>query len=147
MSIRERISPAVPFTLDVEDATGKFSLSFRLAYNFRSLGLIERHTGKSMLTQATEVFENPTCDNVSILLWAALQENHPEYREGRDEKDGGKGLAVVQQNLTLGQAKAAKDACEKAFVKQLPDAQVDKLLNKGSAAPLEQSPATQEASA
>ena len=95
-----------------------------------------------MLTQAAEVFENPTCDNVSILLWAALQENHPEYREGRDEKDGGKGLAVVQQNLTLGQAKAAKDACEEAFIKQLPDAQLEKLLNKGSAAPLEQSPVT-----
>lgn len=128
MSIRERISPSVPFTLEVEDATGKFSHSLRLSYNFDSLGLIETETGKSMLTEATEVFDNPSCKNVSVLLWAALQENHPEYR-------GLNGLRIIRQNLTLGQAKKAKDACEEAFVKQLPDEQVKKLAGAAPLAP------------
>jgi len=137
MSIRERVSPSVPFTLDVEDHTGKFSYSLRLAYNFRTLGLIEKHTGKSMLTEANEVFQNPTCDNVSILFWAALQINHPEWR-------GEEGLSAVQNNLTLLTAKAVRNACEEAFVKQLPEEKIKQLAadKSDSAAPLEQSQET-----
>ena len=133
MSLRERVSPSVRFVLDVQDESGKFSLPLLLSYDFDSLGLIEEHTGKSMLTAATEVFDNPSCKNVSVLLWAAVQENHPEYR-------GERGLKAVRKNLTLMTAKKAKDACEKAFLKQLPDEQVEKLIGGETAAPLEQSP-------
>jgi hypothetical protein len=137
MSIRERVSPSVPFTLEVEDNTGKFSYSFRLAYNFRTLGLIEKHTGKSMLTEANDVFANPTCNNVAILFWAALQINHPEWR-GED------GLSAVHNNLTLLTAKKAKDACEEAFVKQLPEEKIKQMAadKSDSAAPLAQSQET-----
>jgi len=135
MSIRERISPSVPFTLAVEDARGKFSLSLKLAYDFDALGLVEEQTGKSMLTQATEVFDNPSCKSVSVLFWAALQENHPEYA-------GEKGLRAVRKNLTLGQAKAAREACFEAFLKQLPDEQVAAFKGEKEADPLAIAPET-----
>lgn len=144
MSVEERISPPVPFTLTFTDERGKHSLSLKLSYDFETLGLVEEQTGKSMLTQATEVFDNASCKSVSVLLWAALQEYHPEYRgEAKKLGDVPPGLRIVRKNLTLGQAKAAREACFEAFLKQLPDEQVSALKGEKEACPLEQAPATQ----
>jgi hypothetical protein len=65
-----------------------------------------------------EILDNPTIKNVSVLLWAALQENHPEY-------EGLEGLQTVRCNLTIATAKEAKEACAAAFITQLPPDQVE----------------------
>jgi hypothetical protein len=133
--LRRRVSPTVPFTLKVEDANGdKFEQSFRLSYDFNTLPLVEEKTGKSMLTQVGEIMDNPSVTNVSILLWAAVLENHPEYQ-------GEEGLRTIRYNLTLATAKVALDACKEAFLLQLPADQVARL--KGAVndeLPLAQSP-------
>lgn len=136
-ALRRRITPSVPFTLHVEDANGdKFSISFRLSYDFKALTLVEELTGKSMLTEVADVFnENPTVKNVSILLWAAVRENHPEWAD----EDG---FDAIRANLTLATAKEALAACTEAFVKQLPAEQVARMKGEApDAPPLVPSPA------
>lgn len=112
-AIRRRISPSVPFTLTFEDSEGKASFSYRLSYNLNSLTLVEEVLGLSMFTDIGTVVTNPSVKNVSVLLWAALQENHPEY-------EGVEGLEVVRQNLTIAQLRDTLNACSEAYVKQLP---------------------------
>jgi hypothetical protein len=121
MTLRKRITPSVPFTLNVEDDNGdKFTQTFDLAYDLNTLILIEEKLGKSSFTDLGEILDNPTATNVSILFWAAVQINHPEYA-------GEEGLQLVRTNLTVGTAKAAMAACSEAFVAQLPEEQVKKL--------------------
>jgi len=128
--LRRRIAPSVPFVLEWTNADGtKVSESFQLSYDFNSLALVEEALGKSMLLDIGEVFhERPTVKSVSVLLWAAVQENHPEY-------EGPEGLFVLRSNLTVKSAKAVKEACQEAFMAQLP--KVEK-----QTAPLVESPQT-----
>jgi len=141
-AMRRRISPSVPFTLTFEDESGKASFSFKLAYNFNSLSLVEDKLGISMLTDIGNIIDTPTVKNVSVLLWAALQENHA------DQYEGDEGLELIRQNLTVAQTKEALNACSAAYVKQLPPEQqarierIVKAKEEGSEAPpLSQSPA------
>ena len=120
--LRRRISPSVPFTLTFEDELGKTSQAFRLAYNLNSLTLVEEKLGKSMLTDIGEVIDVPSVKNISVLLWAALQENHA------DEFEGDEGLELTRQNLTLAQSKEALNACSEAYVKQLPAEQQERIM-------------------
>ena len=117
---RRRVSPSIPFILNVEDETGKFSQSFRLCYDLNKLALVEQELGKSALLDIGELFDNPSVTSVSVLLWAAVQEYNPEYA-GKD------GLEEIRYNLTIGTAKEAMDACREAFLKQLPAEQVARL--------------------
>jgi hypothetical protein len=119
--LRRRISPSVPFTLTFEDETGVVSLSYKLAYNINSLVLIEEQLGVSMLTDCGEIVDSPTAKNVSVLLWAALQEYQPEY-------EGLEGLENIRQNLTVSHTKDALNACFDAYVKQLPPEQQARVL-------------------
>ena len=116
--LRRRISPSVPFTLTFEDAEGKFSASYRLAYNWNSLALAEMELGRNLLLEMGVILENPSITTVSILLWAALQENHEEEFAGKE------GLELLRQNLTLSVARAAKEACGEAYTKQLAPEQI-----------------------
>jgi len=118
---RRRVSTPVSFLLNWEDEDGsKVSQSFQLCYDFNSLALVEEALGKSMLMDIGEILDNPSVKNVSVLLWAAVQEHNPEY-EGKD------GLREIRYNLTVGTAKEALAACSEAFIKQLPAEQVAKL--------------------
>ena len=119
--LRRRISPSVPFTLTFEDEQGKASFSYRLAYNWNSLALVEEKLGKSMILDIGELFESPNVTTVSVLLWAALQENHA------DDYAGDEGLELVRQNLTIPEAKKALAACSDAYVKQLPEEQQERV--------------------
>lgn len=119
-ALRTRITPSVPFILKVEDAEGTFSLSFRLSYDFNSLTAVEDLLGKSMMTDIGEILDNPSAKNTSILLWGALQVNHPEY-------EGIEGLKVVRNLLTIGQAALVGEACSEAYLLQLPAEQVKAL--------------------
>jgi hypothetical protein len=123
-NLRRRITPFVPFSTTVENADGgKFELNFKLSFNFNAMSLVEEQTGLSMLTG--EVFEKPSAKNTTILLWAAIQENHPEY-------EGQEGLETIGSYLTLASAKEALSAIQKAFVASLPKDKAEQLA-KGSA--------------
>lgn len=119
--LRRRISPSVPFTLTFEDENGTSTSSYKLAYNWNSLALVEEQLGKSILLDIGEILENPSIRNVSVLLWAALQENHEEDFEGIA------GLKLVRQNLTVGESRKTLDACSEAYVKQLSQEQQNML--------------------
>ncbi len=112
-AFRRRVSPSVPYILEVEDDAGKQSLSFQLAYDFNAFALVEEKLGKSMLTEIGELLDNPSCKNVSVLLWAALQLNH------EDDFGGDEGLRSVRNLLTLENVREALEKCSEAFVKQL----------------------------
>lgn len=120
-ALRQRIAPAVPFALNVENADGsKFTVTFQLAYDLNAFTLVEQVTGLSMLTDLGKVFDEPTVATVSAMFWAALQINHPEY-------EGFVGLRSVRNLLTIADTKPALDACTSAFIAQLPKEQADRL--------------------
>lgn len=120
-ALRRRITPSVPFTLHWEDAdNSKQSISFRLSYDLNALTLVEEQLGKSMFTEVGEVLDNPSAKNASVLLWAAVQENHPEYA-------GEEGLHAIRSMLTVGSSKEAAVACSDAYLSQLPSDMVAKL--------------------
>jgi hypothetical protein len=125
-AVRRRITPSVPYTLDVESAGGdKFSLSFRLSYDLNALCEVEEALGKSMLTDLSDILDKPTIKVVTVLLWAALLENHSEY-------SGPEGLAEIRNLITLPQLKPALAACMDAFVAQLPEAQRDRIRKQAN---------------
>jgi len=139
--LRQHISPSVPFILNVSDETGGYKLSFRLSYDFNAFAAVEGVLGKSMLTDVGELLENPSATNVSVLLWAAVQENHPEYV-------GEQGLRAIRSYLNTVTAKEAREACSAAYVKQLPAEKLEELRKIQAereagvtASPLAQSPA------
>ena len=120
-ALRRRITPFVPFSTMIEDADGgKFEVHFKLSFDFNALALIEEKTGLSALTG--EVFSVPTARNTIVLLWAAIQENHPEYA-------GEEGLQVIGSLLSLGNAKEALQAVQAAFLASLPKDRADALKN------------------
>ncbi len=140
-ALRRRISPSVPFTLTFKDETGDVSQSYRLAYNFVSMSLIEERLSTpghpvSMLTDAGEVFDMFTVKATAVVLWAALQEYQPEY-EGQD------GLEVVAQNLTVATAMGARNACFEAYISQLPEDQQEKVRKAREAGPTTEAPLVQ----
>lgn len=138
--IRQRVTPWVPFILEWTDAGGaQQSQSFKLSYDLNAFTLIEQELGVSMFTEAGEVFDNVSAKNASVLLWAAVQENQPEY-------EGVAGLRAIRTLLTISSARAAIIACSEAYITQLPDAKQAILRaniearKNGEAPPLVQSP-------
>lgn len=139
--LRRRIAPSIPFILNYEDADGtKVSESFRLAYDFNSFTLIEETLHTNLLMDIGPLLDAPSVRSISVLLWAAVQLNHPQY-------EGAEGLEAIRCNMTLATAKEAKEACSEAFLTQLPVEQRAKLKAQAEAAqageqiPLAQSPA------
>lgn len=138
--IRQRITPWVPFVLEWTDADGaKQSQSFKLSYDLNAFMLIEQALGISMFTDAGDIFDTPSATNTSVLLWAAVQENHPEY-EGQD------GLRAIRTLLTVSTARVAIIACSEAYITQLPEDKQKQIRDfiaakkSGEPVPLEQSP-------
>jgi hypothetical protein len=125
--LRQRITPSVPYTLDVEDLQGKFALSFRLSYDLNAFCLVEEKLGKSMLTDLAAILDKPTVTTITVLLWAALQNNHGEY--GGDD-----GLVAVRNLVTLPTLQPALAACVEAFLVQLPKEKQDEIRLKIKAA-------------
>lgn len=110
--LRRRITPSVPFTLQVEDADGsKFELNFKISFDFNAMSLVEETTGLSMMSG--EVFSEPSATKTKVLLWAGIQANHPEYA-------GKEGLDTIGSLLNLDSGKDALLAITEAFFAALP---------------------------
>jgi hypothetical protein len=116
-ALRRRITPSVPFTLKVEDADGsKFELNFKLSYDFNAMALVEEKTGLSMMSG--EVFANPSAKKTTVLLWAGIQANNPDYA-------GDEGLDAIGTLLNISTAAEALLAITEAFFAALPKEKAD----------------------
>lgn len=113
-AVRKRITPSVPFALQVQGEAGLEMIGLRLNFDFNALCLVEEKTGFSLLSGT--IFNHLSAVNVSVLLWAAVQANHVEYR-------GEEGLEDVRAMLTLRNADAVVEAVQECFIKNLPDDQ------------------------
>lgn len=111
--IRKRLTPGYPFALEVElDGGDKQTIGLRLNYDMNSACLVEDRTGFPGLSG--KIFNSLTAVNVTILLWAMVQANHPEYA-------GDEGLAEIRSLLTLRNSAAVSDAVQECFIRNLPD--------------------------
>lgn len=119
--LQEIISPSVPFVLHRENSNGDITdSSFRLSLDLNGLCLIESTTGKSMLTDLGAFVDSATVTNITVMFWAALQENHPEFI-------GKEGLRAARKLLTTKNLGDVREACIDAFLIQLPKEDADRI--------------------
>ena len=113
VALQELLTPSVPLIIKKKFANGReVEYGFQISFDFNACALVEKETGLSMLTG--EVFNTPTAIVVSALLWAGVQENHPEY-------EGEKGLRFIRRLLNPISAKKTLEAVNKAWLLSLPD--------------------------
>lgn len=115
---RKRIAPSYPFVLHVETDGGIEQVGVRLSFDFNALVLIEDRTGFGMLSGA--IWKSLSANNLSVLLWAALQANHQEYA-------GDAGLVAVRSMLSLRNSESVTEALQDAYMKSLPDDQQERI--------------------
>lgn len=118
-ALRKRITPSVPLSLTITNGDdSSFVVSFLLTFDFNAMALVEANTGLSMLTG--EVFVNPNATKISILLWAAVQTNQPEY-------EGEEGLEAIRSFLTTDNVTEVLKAVDAAFLAALPKERAEEL--------------------
>lgn len=118
ITARKRIAPSYPFVLQVETDGGNENVGVRLSFDFNALVLIEDRTGFGMLSGA--IWKNLSANNLSVIFWAAVQLNHPEYV-------GDAGLVAVRSMLSLRNSEAVTEALQDAYMKSLPDDQQERI--------------------
>lgn len=119
--LRKRMAKSVPLRLDLEDdMTGAtFTRSFRLTFDFNAIAYCEEKSGLGFLTG--EIWTKLTATNVSLMLYAAILANHPEYwtvdRHGNPTPEG---LEVLRSYLDAGNMAIVMRALNDAFMQSLP---------------------------
>ncbi len=154
VALKKRIAPSVLLKLDLNDDLGsKFTRTFRLSFDANAAAEIEERTGLSMLSG--EAWQKPSFKVMSIMFWAAVLANHPEY-DTEDEKGNrsDEGLRVIRSYMDVGNALEISDALEKAYMLSLPPdrrAEIEKSVKAKSSSPqpgaVENPPTTPEATA
>jgi hypothetical protein len=124
-TLKLRLTPNYPFTLEVEGDAGREMLSFRLCYDFNALALIEEKTGWSLLTGA--IFNHLTAGITLTMFWAGVLAYHPEYATDA-------GRQVLGSMITHRNAAVVSDAVSEAFIKSLPDDQQARIRDAAEAA-------------
>lgn len=120
-ALRRRVAPSVPLTLELEDdAGGKFTRSFRLAFDMNAAAEIEERTGLSLLDAGIwQHINEPVA--FSVMFYAALLANHPEYRTVDDEGEASdEGLEVIRSYMQESNAEPITEALWKAYLIYLP---------------------------
>lgn len=116
------VTPAFPLKLVVElDGGGTKELSLRLNYDFNASVLVEERTGYNGLNGA--IFQNLTAAHLSILLWAMVQANHPEFRNDA-------GLFYLRSLLTFRNSAEVSEAVQENWIRNLADDQAEKIRAK-----------------
>jgi hypothetical protein len=127
--IKKRVTPSVPLSLEVIEEGGKRVLNFRLSWNFKTSAEVEERTGLNLLTG--QAWTNLSVKNLSIMLWAAVLDNNPEYGgrldgESFDEYEKNKrerqemGLEAIMSFCDLGNVDVVNDAVWNAYFQSLP---------------------------
>lgn len=120
--LRKWLAPSVPYTISLEDQTGKFEHSFKLCFDFNALSLVEKYLGVNLLEQFSAIF-NINATSVSIFFWAAAQAYQPEYGVETSstcptcgqERTICEGLDVIRSFFTIGNFEPAALAVQEAF--------------------------------
>lgn len=119
-ALRRRIAPSVPLKLDLEDDIGsKFTKNFRLSFDANAAAEVEERTGFNMLRG--EIWTKLSFKALSIMFWAAVLANHPEY----DTEDAAgnrtdEGLRVIRSYMSIANTPQISEAVEGAFLASLP---------------------------
>jgi hypothetical protein len=110
--LRRRIVSSLPLDLKLQDDNGSVqTLSFRLSFDFNAIALIEEQTGFQVLTG--EIWRNLNAKNLSIMFWAAILANSPQY-QGED------GLEIVRSYMDAGNSDQIAEAILDAYILSLP---------------------------
>lgn len=119
-ALKRRIAPSVPLNLELEEDAGAKSVkNFRLSFDFNAKAEIEERTGLNLLT--AEVWTKMSARTLSIMLWAAVLANHPEYRtEDGKGNETDEGLEVIRSFMEVGNSDAIHDALWNAYFISLP---------------------------
>jgi hypothetical protein len=127
MQLRRRIAPSVPLHLELEDQSGdKLIRNLRLSIDFNAACLVQARIGKSLIDGDTWDAISP--ESLSVIFYAALLANHPEYRtKDEDGEDTDEGLEVVRSFIDPGNCLQIQDACLDAFVMTLSPARQAKI--------------------
>lgn len=105
--LRKWLAPSVPYTVLLEDQTGKFEHKFKLCFDFNALSLIEANLGVNLLEQFSAIF-NINATSVSVFFWAAAQAYQSEYA-------GPEGLDCIRSFFSIGNFEPAALAVQEAF--------------------------------
>lgn len=115
------MSKSVPLKLDLEDeGTGAtFTRNFRLSFDFNAIALCEERTGLGFLNG--EIWTKLNATNISIMLYAAILSNHPEYwTVDKFSNPTPEGLEVLRSYLDAGNLQLVTRALNDAFMQSLP---------------------------
>jgi hypothetical protein len=119
--LRKRMSKSVPLKLDLEDdGTGAtFTRNFRLSFDFNAIAFCEERTGLGFLNG--EIWTKLNATNISIMLYAAILANHPEYwTVDKFRNPTPEGLEVLRSYLDAGNMATVISALNDAFMQSLP---------------------------
>jgi hypothetical protein len=120
-ALRRRIAPSTPLTLELEDDIGgKITKTFRLCFDFNAAAEIKERTDLSLLNGSIwQHIDNPTV--FSVMFYAAILANHPEYRTVDDEgAPTDEGLEVIRSYMQESNADVITEALWKAYLAYLP---------------------------
>lgn len=135
-ALKKRIVASVPITLKLEDgAGGEMSRSFNLAFDFNAISRVETMTGLGVLN--AEIWKKPSATNISILFWAAVCVNHPEYDydPATDESEArAEGLVVLRSYMDAGNVTLITKKLSEAFIASLPADQRERAAERQAAA-------------
>jgi len=126
-ALKKRIAPSHPLKLELVDDNGStFTRNFRLSFDFNALARIQERTGIRML--GLEIFGELSAKVLSVMFWASVLANHPDYLTVDDEgEETDEGLEVIRSYMDMSNADAINDACWDAFLLTLPKDRADKL--------------------
>jgi hypothetical protein len=119
-ALKRRIAPSVPLTLELDDDNGsKMVRNFRLSFDANAAAEVEERTGFNMLRG--EIWEKLSFKGLSVMFWASVLANHPEYdtedQHGNRTDDG---LRVIRSYMGIGNTAQISEVVEKAFLASLP---------------------------
>ena len=120
-ALKRRIAPSVPLKLQLDDDGGaNFVREFRLSFDFNAAALIEEKTGLNLLT--AEVWTSGLSSrSLSVMLWAAVLANHPEYAFSDDKGEPTEeGLEIIRSYMDVGNTDLIHDALWDAYFISLP---------------------------
>jgi hypothetical protein len=139
-ALRRRIAPGVSLTLDLtEDDGSKFQRTLKLSFDFNAMALVHERTGVDMANTYPFNKVNLAPPTLSVMLWAAILANHPEY-------EGEEGLGVLRSYMDGGNVDQIEQALFDAWLVNLPEADRKMWLKmvedaKGGANPTPAAPA------
>lgn len=112
LPLARRVRPSVPITLELDQGQ---QATFRLSFDFNAIVRIEEKTGLRMLNVYAP-WAGLSATVLSVMLWAAMLANHPEY-------DSDEGLAIVRSFLDPENADRATQSLWEAYLLYLPERQ------------------------